>query len=62
MSNESKKSNKKARVLVAVTIDDVGYAPNDVITTDDATIKAYAGTLDADPDAVAYAESLQKGE
>jgi len=50
---------KKARVLVATTIRDKLRQPNDVITVDDATLKAHAGELDADPAAVKYAESLK---
>lgn len=60
MSNDAPKSAKatKARVLVAVTIGDAAYQPNDVASFDDATIKAHADALDADPAAVKYAESL----
>lgn len=44
----------KARVLVEC---DLGKC-NDVVEIDAKQVKALAGTVDADPDAVAYAESL----
>jgi hypothetical protein len=44
----------KARVLV-----EGAYGkPNDVVEVDAAEVKAQPGALDADPAAVAYAESL----
>jgi hypothetical protein len=44
----------KARVLVDC---ELGKC-NDVVEIDAKQVKALAGTIDADPDAVAYAESL----
>ncbi|MFK3741432.1 hypothetical protein [Massilia sp. TN1-12] len=44
----------KARVLV----DGAHGNCNDVIEIDAAQVKALTGVVDADPDAVAYAESL----
>lgn len=52
----------KARVLVAVTIGDTAYQPNDVAVFDAATLKTNADALDADPAAVKYAESLNSAE
>lgn len=47
------------RVLAAVTIDCVRFLPNDVIEgMPDAVAQAYAGSVDAHPDAVAYARSI----
>lgn len=46
----------KVRVLVDC---DLGM-PNDVVEIDPAKLKVLAGTVDADPEAVAYAESLAK--
>jgi hypothetical protein len=48
----------KARVLVTC---DLGQ-PNDVIEIDAKQAKALAGTVDADPEAVAYAESLKTAQ
>jgi hypothetical protein len=46
----------KARVLV-----ESAYGkPNDVVEVDAAEVKVQPGALDADPAAVAYAESLAK--
>lgn len=64
MSEDSQKAGKsgktkKARVLVATTIAGEPVQPNDVIAVDDATLKAHAEVLDADPAAVEYAESLK---
>lgn len=47
------------RVLAAVTIDGVRFLPNDVIEgMPDAIAQAYADSVDAHPDAVAYARSI----
>lgn len=46
----------KARVLV----DGAHGTCNDVIEIDPGQVKALAGVVDADPEAVAYAESLAK--
>lgn len=47
------------RVLAAVSIDGVRFQPNDVIEgMPDAVAQAYAGSVDAHPDAVAYARSI----
>ena len=47
------------RVLAAVTIDGVRFAPDDVIEGMPETIaQAYAGSVDPHPDAVAYARSV----
>lgn len=46
----------KARVLVACAFGE----PNDVVEVDQADVKAHPGALDAEPAAVAYAESLAK--
>lgn len=61
MSNDSQKAEKakKARVLVATTIGGKACIPNDVVSVDDATLKAHADVLDADPAAVKFAESLK---
>lgn len=45
----------KVRVLLNC---DLG-ACNDVIEIDESQVKSLVGTVDADPDAVAYAESLK---
>ena len=47
------------RVLAAVTIDGVRFAPDDVIEgVPEPTAKAHAGSVDPHPDAVAYARSI----
>jgi hypothetical protein len=46
----------KARVLVDC---ELGKC-NDVVEVDAKQVKALTGTVDADPDAVSYAESLTK--
>ncbi|MXN31042.1 hypothetical protein [Delftia sp. CH05] len=47
------------RVLAAVTIDAVRFAPDDVIEgMPEAIAQAYAGSVDPHPDAVAYARSV----
>ncbi|SDR06531.1 hypothetical protein [Pseudoxanthomonas sp. CF125] len=48
----------KARVLVTVEINGKISQPNDVIEVDDDTLWDRRASLDADPAAVAYAESL----
>lgn len=53
-------ASKKARVLVATSIDGDQYAANDVASFDEAVIKAHPGVLDASPEAVKYAEGLKK--
>jgi hypothetical protein len=55
-------AKKKARVLVDAVINDKPVRPNDVITVDDQDLKALAGVVDVDPEAVKYAESLSKAE
>lgn len=47
--------NIKARVLVACEHGN----PNDVVELPQALLKSLEGIVDADPDAVAYAESLK---
>jgi hypothetical protein len=44
----------KARVLVACALGQ----PNDVVEIDSADVKSLADVVDADPKAVAYAETL----
>ena len=44
----------KVRILTACALGEC----NDVVEIDAADVKALAGTVDADPKAVAYAESL----
>lgn len=47
------------RVLAAVTIAGVRFAPDDVIEgVPEATAKAHAGSMDPHPEAVAYARSV----
>ena len=47
------------RVLAAVTIDGVRFAPDDVIEgMPEAIAQAYAGSVDPHPDAVTYARSV----
>ncbi|EPD35462.1 hypothetical protein [Delftia acidovorans] len=47
------------RVLAAVTIDGVRFQPDDVIEgMPESVAKAYAGSVDPHPDAVAYARSV----
>jgi glutamate dehydrogenase/leucine dehydrogenase len=52
--NMAEAKKVKARVLV----EGARGKPNDVIEIDAAEAKALAGTVDTDPAAVAYAESL----
>ena len=49
---------KKARVLVLVQIDGVTYQPGDVVEVDDRALFTLRASLDAHPEAVAYAEKL----
>lgn len=49
----------KARVLVKLRFGDKDRQPDDVISGTAAEIKGLQGTVDADKDAVAYAESLK---
>ena len=48
----------KARVLTRVVIDGVTYHPDDVVEVDDRTQFYQRTSLDAHPEAVAYAEKL----
>lgn len=52
----------EVRVLVATQIDGIDYAPNDVATLPAQDVAGYAGSVDADPAAVAYAKSLKPTE
>lgn len=56
---EQEASGTKARVLTPVFINGRQYEPNDVGTFDDQVLTSFAGELDTDPAAVAYAESLK---
>ena len=44
-----------ARVLAAFTFSGVRLQPNDVVSIPDRDAKAYAGSLDSDPEAIAAA-------
>lgn len=54
------KKGVKARVLEAVVIAGNAHNPNDVVMVDAATFKTYSDSLDSDPAAVKYAESLKR--
>jgi hypothetical protein len=56
MANEKAKGKVKARVLVDCAI---GRC-NEVVEVEEAQLVSLAGQVDADPSAVAYAESLAK--
>lgn len=50
------------KVKVRVLVDGPLGKCNDVVEIDAADVKALVGTVDADPKAVAYAETLAKAE
>jgi hypothetical protein len=47
------------KVKVRILVDSAYGKCNDVVELDAKLVKSLAGTVDADPDAVAYAESLK---
>ena len=50
------KVTKKARVLLAITVNGAAYRPDQIIEADERTINALVGQVDPHPDAVAYCE------
>ncbi len=54
-------ANKKVRILVDGVIGGVFYRCNDVVNLPDALVKAHAGAIDADKEAVSYALSINDG-
>lgn len=51
---------KEVKLVKVRVLHDCGLgAVNDVIEIDESQVKGLAGSVDADPDAVAYAESLK---
>ncbi|SCX93961.1 hypothetical protein SAMN05216420_101392 [Nitrosospira sp. Nl5] len=60
-SEKVAKATKKARVLLALSVNGVAYQPNQIIEADDDLLNALVGQVDPHPDAVAYCEGIKNG-